>query len=212
MGGSLAVIVTLHRRAPLVPRLAEAMRAQARRPDRLWLVYDELDDAPDADWGCLTYNVVFHSDEGNPMASSINAVLDLDNKSDYIAYLTDDSLPAPDKYRAMAQALDEHPEWGAVYCSQDYGSARDFEHWLGGGQNTGVRHASAPQGSPDFSVDHTQVMHRRSDDRWPTEQGLRHHGDGVFFSRIVERFGPLQPVGEVLDTIRQLPDGMSARG
>jgi len=115
----------------------------------------------------------------------------------YIAYLTNDSLPHPDKYRAMAAALDANPTWGAVYCGQSRnGSPVDI---------TGPIHDAA------CVLDHTQVMHRASDARWPLDMAKIRVGDAWFWRELHARFGPIQPVGAgVLDETWTLPDGISA--
>lgn len=202
----LAVIGTFYRRPHLYPGIAAAIRAQTRAPDEMWCVYEDPADfaaLSAQDWGpaelwFLPVKVPRDAD-GRPTvvppSLCINAALDLTG-ADLITYLTDDSIPLPGKYAAMVRALKDH---GAVYCSQDYSDSG------------AVRWATEPEPSPFCRVDHTQVAHRRSIDRWPTDLGTVRFSDGVFFRDLVERFGPLAPIPEVLDRIRQLPDGISAR-
>lgn len=211
---TLAVVGTFYRRSWAVPRVAEALRAQTRKPDELWLMYEDPEDAPvlvKADWDAEDIAVqVRPQPSQNPLGVAINQAIDLSH-ADYIAYLTDDSLPLPDKYRQMAQALDENPEWGAVYCSQDFGKADSPDDWLAGGHQETVRRAAGPQAEPFAHVDHTQVMHRRVSARWPMSYDDRRLSDAHFFRDLVAEVGPLMPVPEVLDWTRQLPDGLSQR-
>lgn len=147
-----------------------------------------------------------------PPSFQINLAL-ADVTADYVLYLTDDSLPYPSKIERMAGALDEHPEWGSVYCSQTYGTAATPDAWaaLALEPLPGTRHASGEMPDPFCRVDHTQVMHRRSDDRWPEGMEDIRFSDGRFFQALVNRFGPMQPVPEVLDWTCQMPDGISSR-
>jgi len=206
----LAVIGTFYRRPAIVPAIAEHIRAQTRKPDELWLLWEERADAEAlyaADWGMevqvLPIGFAIPRDaDGRPRvvppSAAINVALDL-TTADCIAYLTDDSFPAPTKYERMVEALADH---GAVYCSQRYGYD---------GAWTGVRTADREQGSPFCVVDHTQVAHRRSDDRWPTDLKWMPNSDGEFFRRLVDRFGPLHPIYDILDLTMQMPDGISRR-
>lgn len=213
----LAVVATFYRRPWAIPAIAQAIREQERPPDRIWMVYEENDDAAvliKQDWGCASLPLRVKTTEGeNPIALAINQALDADVRSDYITYLTDDSLPHPGKYRLMTTALDENADWMAVYCSQAFGRADSPEQWLASRHHSGlaVRVASEPCSQPWCVVDHTQVMHRRTDVRWPTDMGSRKWSDGAFFRSLVENHGPLMPIGEVLDWTFQLPDGVSAR-
>ena len=224
---SLALIATFYRRPWAIPRIGDALRAQTRAPDdfiALWEdegdeeAVEELCDAavgwvsPHMRWERESEARMLRPDpaNNNPLGVGINKALDLID-SDYITYLTDDSLPAPDKYRRMVQALDENPSWGAVYCSQDYGRASGPDDWLAGGTHEGTRHATEPEPNPFTRVDHTQVMHRRCKARWPESFDDRKLSDAHFFRDLVAEVGPLMPVPEVLDWTRQLPDGLSKR-
>lgn len=213
---SLAVVFTIYRRPWALDRIEEALRAQTRPPDRLWVIWEDEADGPNLvgrprDFGCKWLNMRITPGPGeNPLVLASNLVLDIEN-ADYIAYLTDDSLPHPEKYERMARALDENPDWGIVYCSQDYGTVGNAQEWLAapwGGAS--VRRADGPEPSPYCRVDHTQVMHRRSATRWPEDAPLR-LSDAYFFRDLVAELGPMQPVPEVLDWTRQLPDGISKR-
>lgn len=208
---TLAVIATFYRRPWAIDKIKEALLAQTRWADEILLVAEDLADARelvmrfgDAFW------VADVPGDGNFLSFCINRALDaLD--TDYITYLTDDSLPDPRKYEVMARALDEHPDWGVVYCSQDFGTAEGPEDWLSGGRHLGVRHADRVIEDPFCRVDHTQVMHRRTTARWPLDRSTQRLSDAHFFRDLVADLGPMYPVPEVLDWTRQLPDGLSAR-
>ena len=210
--GRLAVVGTFFRRPWAVPRIAQAIREQSRQPDELWLMYELDSDAPALhaeDWGTAVVNIVRAVPPAGvvPPSFCINVALD-DSNADLFTYLTDDSLPLPGKYEQMVDALDEH---GAVYCSQEFGRVRSSDEWLSMPRGGGVRHANEPRPDPFCNVDHTQVGHRRSEDRWPLAMSELRHSDGRFFQALVARFGPLHPLPDVLDWTRQLPDGISSR-
>ena len=216
---TLAVIGTFFRRPWSIPRIAQAIREQTRPPDELLLTYEDEADRlalSAQDWGVAAHlldvrALIPRDDQGRfteiAPCIAINAALD-NVCADYVAYLTDDSIPGNDKYRQMADALVEH---GAVYCSQDYGNASGPEEWLQEPRSGGIRRADHIEMDPCYRVDHTQVAHRLTEDRWPTEMRFLRFSDGEFFSIIARRFGGLHPLPDVLDWTRMLPDGISAR-
>ena len=207
----LAVIATLYGQRSIdnAPRIAAALREQTLIPDELWLMYEG-----DAGWEAAAdiagwviesgpyphiIEVATPRDENGhyteiPYSRKANRALD-QTEADYIVYLTDDSWPAPEKYERMVAALDENPEWGAVYCSQDFG---------------GIRTADLLMTDAHCRVDHTQVMHRLTADRWPTEIADIMVGDAIFWRRLHASLGPFWPINEVLDFVRQTNDGISA--
>lgn len=210
---SLAVIGTFYRRPWAVPRIVEALQAQVRSPRRVWWIWEDPSDALTQSPG-LRSVVSLQSlppSDVNPLAHPINIVLDIED-ADYVTYLADDSLPHPRKYEVMAQALDENPDWGAVYCAQEHGRVGSPEEWLAAKWGSGsIREARAPEYNPFARVDHTQVMHRRCEARWPLSRGDAALSDAHFFRDLVDELGPLMPIPEVLDWTRQLPDGLSVR-
>lgn len=201
---SLAVIATFHRRWDKWPALLERVMVESTRPpDELYVVVEDGEDYAHLD--CPDSRVIVHilptptRDDGKwteiPYSRKINWALDRTD-CDLIAYLTDDSLPHPDKYEVMASVLESHIEYGAVFCQQDY--------------DLGIRGGSEPIEDAYCVLDHTQVMHRLTEDRWPTEIRDIRTGDAIFWRRLHERVGPFYPVPEVLDTVRQTSDGISA--
>lgn len=191
----LAVIVTAYgkRGAENIPRIIEALKAQTRQPDEVWWMTEGMagigTDLPTPRNTDGSYAVI-------PYAVKINHALDR-TTCDYVTYFTDDSWTAPEKYERMVAALDENPEWGAVYCTQEFGDGL-------------LRVANEVVTDAHCVVDHTQVMHRLTADRWPEEIGDITVGDAVFWRRLHATLGPFYPVGvEVLDYVRQTPDGIS---
>jgi hypothetical protein len=213
--GRLAVIGVLYRRPALYDTILSAIECQSRKPDELWLMCEDPADIEAIGFRSLrtsfpTYvrqvsvppNVV-------PPSACINAALD-ETQADYITYLTDDSLPHPDKYRRMAEALEAGAQ--AVYCGQGFDKARSPEEWLERiTRPSSFRHTSGPSDNPFCRIDHTQVAHVRTEDRWPLSISELKWSDGAFFRSLVARVGPLQPIPDVLDYTCQLPDGISAR-
>jgi spore maturation protein CgeD len=214
----LAVIFTAFNRPWAIRSISDALDEQTRHPDMLLVPCERAVDLMAVVAGVFSPALdawAIHLPEPesvNALGYVINDALDYTD-ADYITYLTDDSRPHPDKYRLMAQALDENPDWGAVYCSQDYGSVESPEAWLAAaGRYDGSRRtAREPTSDPFTRVDHTQVMHRRCEARWPISYDDRKLSDAHFFKALVEEVGPIYPVPDVLDWTRQLPDGLSRR-
>lgn len=215
----VAVIGTFHRRPERIPAIVEALGAQTRIPDDVWLmcdredeaVYDALLDFADVATGWVPPHrrdpafdfwpeplvVPLTPPAGViPYSWRINVALEQQGPGDYILYLTDDSLPHPRKIELMAAALDDHPDWGQVYCGQD--------------RNGSIHNPGTVIQDPWCVLDHTQVMHRYTEDRWPLELDKIKLGDAHFWMALRARQGPFYPVPEVLDAIRQTPDGISA--
>jgi spore maturation protein CgeD len=142
---------------------------------------------PRDEWG--VYEVI-------PYSLKINYALDR-TRADYVTYLTDDSLPEPGKYEAMVKALDENPEWGAVYVGQRRNGS---EHRAGGI----VEDAFA-------KLDHTQVCHRLTADRWPLNPSFMRLGDAHFWRALHVSLGAFYPIpGPILDVVTQTPEGITA--
>jgi hypothetical protein len=210
MSRVLAAILTAYgkRGEQNIPAIAEALRAQTRPADWLFVMYEGIpysvvegafSGIRDAVWERVDtpreengrYAVV-------PYSLKINRALDaIDERGgcDYIVHVTDDSLPHPEKFAKMTRALDEHPDWGAVYCYQQRN-----------GQVMG------DQGVVDDAyakIDHTQVMHRRTSDRWPLETAHMLLGDANYWRALHRSLGPFYPVPEVLDTVQQTDEGIT---
>ena len=214
----VALICTFYHRPELYPAIAEAIRAQTRQPDELWLMCEDREDY-DAliacDWGVRPAIVIVPVPRENgeptvvPPSLLINKALDL-SKADYFLYLADDSLPTPHKIEMMAARLDDGAS--VVYCAQSRGQVRDATEWLETRGSVGqIATAPGPHSSPYCQVDMTQVMHVRSEDRWPLDMSVRKIGDAVFWNLLLERFGAFENVPDVLDWHRQLPTGITAR-
>lgn len=126
-----------------------------------------------------------------PYAWKINEALNMAS-GDAIVYLDNNSDPKPGKYAAMLSALEQHPEWGAVYCTQ-----RRTGHTA----ETFV--ADGPVEDAFCALNYTQVMHRPTADRWPLDLGLADPdlADGVFWRSLHRTLGPFHPAGgpEILD-------------
>lgn len=195
----LAVIVTAYgpRGEAAIPRIVDALAASTRQPDEVWWMTEAVPQK--VEFPVLRNTPTPRNSDGTyaliPYSLKQNVALE-GTECDYIAYLTDDSWPAPEKYELMVRALDEHPEWGAVYCAQDFGD--------------GVRSAADVIEDAHCRVDHTQVMHRRTADRWPEEMGDIMVGDAQFWRRLHASLGAFYPVPLTLDYVRQTSDGISA--
>lgn len=126
-----------------------------------------------------------------PYSRKINEALDL-STGDLICYLDNDSMPYEQKYAEMKWALDMNFSYGAVYCGQ---------------KRTGMHEISLPAEKPVedayCGLNYTQVMHRKTDDRWPLD--MQHANpdlaDGIFWRKLHQSIGTFYPVaiGRVLD-------------
>jgi GT2 family glycosyltransferase len=208
----LAVVGTFYHRQDDIPALSAAIRAQTRAPDEIWWMHEvpaDGDALRAADWGPSALHVVNvaipRGDDGAPLvtpfAPLINRALD-STTADLIVYLTDDSLPEPDKYHAMAEALEEHPDRGAVFCWQSNRAGGRVHTINAGGGRDPVRYGW---------LDHTQVMHRATALRWPEDITALHDADWWYFRALAVGLGPIYAVPRVLDTSDRRTDGLNVR-
>lgn len=193
MNGRVAAIITAYgeRGKRNIDKITAALLAQTRTVDQVWLVTEDMGlgiDLPTPRGEDGRYAVV-------PYAYKTNYALDRCD-ADYVFYVTDDSLPDPRKVEVMAGALDEHPDWGAVYCGQV--------------RNGHTYDARETMHDAYCRVDHTQVMHRLTDDRWSLDMRDMRLGDAVFWRKLHASLGPFYPVPEILDYVEQTQEGISA--
>lgn len=209
--GRVAMLATFYRRPELVAPVAAAVRAQTRSPDELWLLCEtEADEALLAaeQWPIAPRLIRLDCPRdasgrpiANPLAVELNYALDR-TSADYILYVPDDSLPNPRKIEHMAAALDAHPEWGAVYCG--------IVQTLPAGSEPRICRADTIVEDAYLVLDMVQVMHRRTDDRWPRDMSLIRICDAHFWRRLHTRLGAFYPVDELLDAHGARSDGISA--
>lgn len=124
-----------------------------------------------------------------PYSHKINWALD-QTQADLIVYLDNGSMPGPDKYRAMAVALEQNPGWGAVYCGQQRT-----------GMNDNIYPALEVVDDAYCALNYTQVMHRKTGDRWPTDMTLADPdlADATFWRKLHASLGPFYPVDGLHD-------------
>lgn len=127
-----------------------------------------------------------------PYSRKINAALDRSD-ADYIVYLDNNSMPDADKFRVMKDALDANPEWGAVYCTQKRT-----------GWNEMTFEAREVVENAFCVLNFTQVMHRKTDDRWTLDMRYANPdlADAYFWRSLHESIGSFHPTGgvQILDT------------
>lgn len=197
----LAVVGTFYRRWERNPAIIAALANQSRPADEHWIVCEDS-----ADWLQFTTALGGRTLSGLrvleyptprvdgeyaviPYSHKINWVLD-QTTADAIVYLDNGSLPALGKYGAMLAALEAHPAWGAVYCGQ---------------HRTGV--VDAPYPASEVVEDaycvlnYTQVMHRRTADRWTLDMAYAKPdlADALFWRALHASLGPFYPVPGILD-------------
>jgi hypothetical protein len=220
--GRVAVIGTFYgRHENSFPLLHRLYVDATRRPDEAWLLCETDEDAQALDaafddlydlealdgWpDGLHVEVVETPRTGGgyaviPYAHKINHALDRVT-ADYVVYLDNGSMPAPEKIAAMAASLDANPGWGAVYCAQ---------------KRTGYNETVIPADrvvEDGFCVlNYTQVMHRVTEDRWPLDMKYANPdlADGHFWRSLHATLGPFHPCpdGRVLDE-HHIPDVKAA--
>lgn len=206
---TLAVIGTFYKRHENTGRLFQrVLYDSTRKPDEFWVMCEGEDDVHVAQevWGAwdywLTETHIEHlptpRDESGhytviPYSNKINWALDR-TEADYIVFLDNNSMPHENKYQIMVDALDAHPEWGAVYCTQHRTGFQDVVYTAAGAVDDAY-----------CKLNYTQVMFRRNSARWSLDMGHASPNDvadGIFWRSLHAIFGPFYPVAprEVLDT------------
>lgn len=202
---SLAVIGTFYgRHENSLPLMHRLFVDSTRKPDEAWLMCETMEDVDtigyalselyemellDTRPGNLRLCETPRLDNGSyavlPYANKINVALD-ESEADLVVYLDNNSMPSPYKFEAMAKVLEAHPDWGAVYCTQKRT-----------GFNETIFYADNPVEDGYCALNYTQVMHRRTNDRWPTDMDLADPdlADGVFWRTLHASLGPFFPAG-----------------
>lgn len=192
----LALIGTFYGRYEQSRACLKQVLNSSRLPDEIILMCETGEDAENL--RNLTYhkNVQLHILE-TPKTDGVYDVIPYSNKinfaldhtdADLIVYLDNGSMPHIDKYKIMAAELEAHPEYGAVYCSQ---------------QRTGfvnkLHTADKVVQDPYCVINYTQGMHRKTDKRWPTDMKYATPNDvaDALFWRSLQT--PFHPINKVLD-------------
>lgn len=193
-----ALIAPWYERWDKTPLLMErVLHESTRPPDIFWIIGEtqaDVDQAQIAYRDNGTTEVRFDAlptpRSGNgyaiiPSSRKINWVLDQLGE-ELIGYLDNLSMPHPTKYERMVGALEEHPEWGAVWCGQER-TGRDS------------RSSVAGQVIEDAYcvLNYTQVIHRPTACRWPTDMAHAHLGEALLFRDMQQLEGVAwHPVGD----------------
>lgn len=196
---TVGVIGTFYGRHDRTQLLVDRLyRESSRKPDEAWLMAEGLDDHAELtkaakSLGRYTRGLrVVHyptprSDNGSygviPYSNKINMALD-HLSTDLVVYLDNGSMPHPDKLAVMAKALEDNPEWGAVYCGQ---LRTGFAEMLSA--------TAGPVEDAYCNLNYTQVMHRRTDDRWPTDMVHADPdlADALFWRKLHASLGDFHP-------------------
>lgn len=213
----LALIGTFYqRRNKTLELLNRVLKESTRSPDEFWMMCEDEEDAAVADGWEKSYNNLHIkvlntpcNEDGSykviPYSNKINWALD-HTDADFITYLDNGSMPHPRKYEVMVGALDR-PGIGAVYCSQT---------------RTGTTYGGMIM-MPEYPIsdaysvlNYTQVMHRKTDDRWDLDMQWAvpyDLADAKFWRKLHASLGDFYPAWlgeEILDEHRI--DGLQAVG
>lgn len=194
----LAVIGTFHKRFESSTDAIRRVLYGTRAPDEFWIMCEDDEDAANASRAYVEVpaktKVIVQTiptkrdEEGTalyiPYSRKINTALD-QTDADLIAHLDNASTPHKYKYELMAAMLEQHPEYGAVYCAQQRTGFHNTTSW-------------AEEIVPDAfcRLNYTQVMHRRTADRW-TEDMVHANpdlADALFWRALHVTLGPFYPV------------------
>jgi hypothetical protein len=197
----LALIATFHaRHEATLPLLRKVLVDSTRTPDELWVL---CEDEADTEAAVLALNrlakpaqatasvVTLPTPQENgcykviPYSHKINWALDR-TTADAICYLDNGSMPAPHKYAAFVEGLEQHPEWGCVYVTQERT-----------GHDPGLFVADEVIANGEGRLNFTQFSHRRTADRWTTDMRWANPdvADALFMRDLAVSLGPMFPVG-----------------
>jgi len=209
----LAVIGTFYgRHENSLPILKRLFVESSRKPDEAWLMCETNEDAEalreayralyDAEmldeWpdGLKILHLPTPKKRGVytviPYSNKINFALN-NTEADAIVYLDNGSMPHFEKFRYMLNRLMQKPnKVKAVYCTQERTGFRDE-----------ISVADAVIEDAYCVLNYTQVMHRLTDDRWPTDMTYARPADladATFWRKLHKSLGAFYPVGtQVLD-------------
>lgn len=198
----LAVIGTFYQRRDRTAELVKRVMVESSRPpDEFWIMCEEADDAaavPEEAQADERVHVQILPTPRNgddyaviPYSNKINWALDR-STADAFVYLDNGSTPHVLKYEVMLRALGSH---GAVYCGQQRT-----------GMHTVASQAVEPIADAYCVLNYTQVMHRRSADRWELDMKYARPdlADALFWRSLHRTFGDFHPagVGHLLDEHR----------
>lgn len=206
----LAVIGTFYKKYAESQRAIRAVLNSERRPDEFWIICETIADLQNAEEALgedatqpgifLTLLSTPKNEEGTyaviPYSNKINFALDASD-ADAFVYLDNGSIPHPQKYGKMLEAL-LADSVSVVYCSQER---------TGFAPMTSIASAVVPDA---FSIlNFTQVMHRRTSKRWPLDMSyaVPHDlADAYFWRELHSVFGPFFPVcGEMVLDWHHIP-------
>lgn len=197
----LAVIGTFYQRRDRTEMLLNRLLVESTyQPDEFWMMCEEEEDAEIAyKWEKEYPNLLIKilntpkTENGQykiiPYSNKINWALDR-TKADYIVYLDNYSTPHVRKYEIMKQTLDNNPDWNVVYCSQNRTGYQEMLYVT-----------DTPEGAAHYKLNYTQVMHKRTNDRWDLDMKNADPADladALFWQALHFSLGIFYPVTPML--------------
>lgn len=192
----LAVIGTFYKRFEQSRACVQRVLDSTRKPDELWLMCESQEDAdnlkgfsdPSIRLHVLSTPMTNGKYDVIPYSNKINWALDR-AKADIITFLDNGSMPHIDKYRQMAETLENNPDMQAVYCTQHRTGFINVIH-----------RADRVIEDPYCVINYTQGMYRTSSVRWTLDMqwaAPSDLADAMFWRDLGV---PFHPIGsEILD-------------
>lgn len=218
----LSILLTSYNRPALVRRTLESLIRQTC--DR-WRCYVLDDDSNMETWGVYQefedprIEIIAHDTAEEVRRTTtrysvlINEMLP-ELKEGVVGYLCDNVEYHPRLVELVLYWFWRNPQHYAGYVehmrdvwtvdgSKRLGTAAEFGHW------NALPPVNGPIRTPDGWLDHSQVFHRLPADlAWNEDFAVVKRGDGDFFTRLVEKHGPIQPIyAHEFLTIEHLPEG-----
>ncbi|CAN0406899.1 unnamed protein product, partial [Ectocarpus fasciculatus] len=133
----LAVLIVAYDSAPHAARLAQALNAQTRKPDEIWVLENASPKAPvtEAD---LPEGARLITSETNLGFAAGNNLLAQQTQADWLAFLNPDAFPEPDWIERLLAATERHPDvdlFGSTQLAADTPGVLDGvgDVWFGAG-------------------------------------------------------------------------------
>lgn len=196
---NLALIGTFHKRYEnTLPLLIRVLKESTHVPEEVWLLCEDEEDmgfVTDAvddlkpETAVRAVQLPTPRVDGRyrviPYSHKINWALG-QTKANAVTYLDNNSMPSIDKYKAIVDGLEQNPDWGCVYVTQERTGFAPL-----------ICTADEVVECGAYRLNYTQLAHRRTADRWPLDMRYADPdiADAMFMVLLAKSLGPVFPVG-----------------